>query len=69
MKLQKFSFKETQGKKTSPSLQYCGYWFYILLINSSVGFLLLADSFSLVWKYGILSQVKMKESVVAIRCN
>jgi len=66
--LQKCTGLRRCGEKNLLPLQpYC--WLCILLINSSVGFLLLDDSFSLVWKYGILSKVKMKGSVVDFRCN
>lgn len=60
-------FKEMQGEKSNLPLQlYCGYWFHILLRNS---FLLLATSFSLVWKCSILQKVKIKGSIIDDQCN
>lgn len=70
MKLQKCTVLRRCGEKKHLRLQLHGdYWLYILLINSSIGFLLLANSFSLVWKYRILSKVKMKGSIVDVQCN
>lgn len=60
--------RRCRGKKNHlPPQLCCDYWFYVLLIKRSIGFLWLANSFSLVLKYCILSKVNMKASTTDVQ--